>query len=273
MGALERSSAGQHHHHDDAQGVDVTALVDRSPVNPLGREVGRAADDPVHLGQLRRHGLGEPRNPEVEDLKRAPGVEHQVRGLDIAMDHPGAVGGRQSRRDLRGQSDGLRLGQQAVLSQVAGQGRPGQQLHDQEGNVPVGAAVEDRHHIRVLEPGGTPSLPHEAFVRGAVEVGIDLLHLDRHVPAEHRVVRHPDLTDPARADSAAHLVAADQQAVRIHDPHTAGSTCPPLPSDPSGSGFPATARGGPPRSRSEALQRTAPVLPLAIVPAQRAQRW
>ena len=64
-----------------------------------------------------------------------------------------------------------------VVACVSRAGRPGQQLHHQERDVGVGAAVEDRHHVGMLKGGRTAGLPHEAFERGAVEVGVDHLHL------------------------------------------------------------------------------------------------
>jgi hypothetical protein len=45
----------------------------------------------------------------------------------------------------------------------------------------------------MLQPGRRPRLPDEPFERGPITLRIKVLHLDRHVSTEHRVMRCPYL--------------------------------------------------------------------------------
>ena len=47
------------------------------------------------------------RQPEIHDLHLAAGVDHDVLGLDVAVDDPAPVGLVQRVRDLRGDAGGL----------------------------------------------------------------------------------------------------------------------------------------------------------------------
>ena len=59
----------------------------------LGAHVVRRADDEARLRESRRRGTVEPpRNPEVdEQWAAARDIEHDVVGLDVAMDEAGFV--------------------------------------------------------------------------------------------------------------------------------------------------------------------------------------
>ena len=117
------------------------------------------------------------------------------------------------------QGDGLRFRQGSVLSDVRLQGWPGQQFHDQKRRVPVGTAVKDRHDVGMLQRRRSSGLPDEPFERSPVTLRIELLHLDRHVPAEHRVMRRPDLTHPARSDPPVQPIPPGEQGLRVHARH------------------------------------------------------
>ena len=51
---------------------------------------------------------------EVEDLHLALGVEHQVLGLEVAVDHAGGVGVAQGVGDVAGDAEGLAQGERAA---------------------------------------------------------------------------------------------------------------------------------------------------------------
>jgi translation elongation factor EF-G len=86
--AAERQLAGDEFVEHDAEAVDVTARIDVVPfaAGLLGRHVGRRAQ---HLavarhGDLARVALGQ---AEIHDVRLTLQVEHDVRGLEVAMDH------------------------------------------------------------------------------------------------------------------------------------------------------------------------------------------
>src|ERR671933_719251 len=84
--AAEGRLARQHLVEDDAQGVDVRALVEGVARGLLGRDVARRA-----VGDLRRVGLLGPDqldDAEVCDLDAVAGRDHDVRGLEVAVDDP-----------------------------------------------------------------------------------------------------------------------------------------------------------------------------------------
>ena len=87
--AAERQLPGQHLVEDDPQAVDVATAIDLVGLAPrlLGAHVGRRAQ---HLAverhrDLARFTLGQ---PEVHQVRPARLVEHDVRGLDVAMHDP-----------------------------------------------------------------------------------------------------------------------------------------------------------------------------------------
>ena len=83
-------------------------MIDRLPLHLLGRHILRGPDDHSCLGGIRGldrgvraraivHELGK---PEVENLDVAVSGEKQILWLEIAMDDPARVSGRQAARHL-----------------------------------------------------------------------------------------------------------------------------------------------------------------------------
>ena len=103
---LERAAARQHLEQDHAGGVDVGARVDRLAQRLLGRQVfGRAEDDARLRERLApRLRLGHLRDAEVEDLDdlALPVAldQHDVLGLEVAMDDAGGVRVLEPAQDL-----------------------------------------------------------------------------------------------------------------------------------------------------------------------------
>ena len=95
--AIERHAAREHLVEDDAQGVQVRASVDRLALRLLGRQVRGRAEDGRGLGQrLAARGAGD---AEVHDLHVARGRDHDVAGLDVAVDDPALVREGEARGD------------------------------------------------------------------------------------------------------------------------------------------------------------------------------
>src|SRR5262245_66254816 len=101
-GALERFATRVELVEDEAQGVDVAS--DRRPRSRelLGRHVrGRSGDVSLNLG------VGRDRETEVRDPRAAPTVDHDVRRLQIAMQHALVVRGGEPRAELAGDLERL----------------------------------------------------------------------------------------------------------------------------------------------------------------------
>jgi hypothetical protein len=76
----------------------------------LGRHVGRRAR--AHVGDFAHR-----RQAEVHDADLARAVEHDIRRLQIAMEHAALMRGREARADLTRDFDRLVLGKAADASQ------------------------------------------------------------------------------------------------------------------------------------------------------------
>jgi hypothetical protein len=92
--AFERWDAGEKLVGDDAQGVQVGALV----LGTLGRQIGGRAKEsrcPGDAGEVQASG-----DAEVGDLGGAVGTDQDVGGLDVAMDHACGVSIRETLGNL-----------------------------------------------------------------------------------------------------------------------------------------------------------------------------
>ena len=106
--ADERRPPGEQLEEHAAGGVQVGARVDRLALRLLGREVLGRADDGLGLGH-RRVGVGHRAgDAEVHHLDRAVVGDHDVRGLDVAVDDAVAVAVAERVEDALG--DPQRLG-------------------------------------------------------------------------------------------------------------------------------------------------------------------
>jgi hypothetical protein len=103
---------GGHLVNDDAKAPDIGAGIDREAVTLFRRHVSlRADDDAVRsVGANERAwklGTCPGGNTEVDDLDQAVGTQHDVIGLDVAVDDTCLVCGRQAISDLQRNGDEL----------------------------------------------------------------------------------------------------------------------------------------------------------------------
>ncbi len=114
-----RDLAGEHLVEGAAQRVDIAPGVHRVRVpRLLGRDVVEGADGRPVPGH--RHLLGQvDRQPEVGQLGRAVGGDHDVVRVDVAVDQPFLMGVLQTQGDLPGQPGGGAGAERAVLGEHA----------------------------------------------------------------------------------------------------------------------------------------------------------
>ncbi len=78
----------------DAEGEEVGPPIHRLALQLFGRHVGGRADGEPRIGQALRRlvGIHQPCDAEVEDARLSRVIDHDVLGLQVAMDDPLIVG-------------------------------------------------------------------------------------------------------------------------------------------------------------------------------------
>ena len=157
------------------------------------------------------------RNPEVVQVGVAVTIDEDVLRLDVAVDHAAAVGGPQGAGDLTEHRRGAIRGQRAEPEGV-GQAAGVDETHDEVGGAGFAPVVVERDDVRVLESGDQLGLRFEAADERRVVGQLGTDDLDRHLPADDRLVGAVDRTEGAASELLAHLVAADRQPGRTSRP-------------------------------------------------------
>ena len=200
-----------------AGGVDVAAVVDGLAAGLLGREVLRRADHGCGL-RHRRRGVGDGAgDAEVHHLHDAPGGEHDVGGLDVAVHDAGLVAVAEGFEHALGELQGLGRHDLASGAEQFAQGVALDELHHDEGHhhagVGVGlfAGVVDGDDVGVVQACGRLGLPPETGLEGRVGREVDAQLLDGHVAAQSKVTRTAHFGHAATADHRAQLVATPEK--------------------------------------------------------------
>ncbi len=230
---VERHGAGQQLEQDDTDGIEIGPAVDRpAGLELLGGHVVRRAHHVPRAGQrggLPVQGAGD---PEVHDLRRTGRGDHDVGGLDVAVDQAPVVAGRQRVEDLGGEPQ--RLGQRQAAAagryEVA-QGAPFDVLHHQERHPAVGqfllAHVVHGHHMGVHESGGRPCLAPEPLAAVGVGSQERAHRLDRHGAVQDRIARPVHGRHTARADHRPAPAPTVRHAPRIRTCRSSAIGLPP----------------------------------------------
>jgi hypothetical protein len=114
----------------------------------LGRHVVQRPDQ---QSLLRRAGVCDACNAEVEDLDGTFAVEHHVGGLHIAVDDPGAMRVAQAIGDVGDPLENAQQGDTVRPAHVLGERVPLDVFHRDEGLPLVLADIEHRNDVAVTE--------------------------------------------------------------------------------------------------------------------------
>jgi len=158
--ADERRSTRQQLVQHAAERVQVGGLRHRCIEELLRGHVPSGADR--DSGARHPRGLGvvdDPAHAEIEDLDLPAGKQHHIRGLEVAVDDPGAVRGRQTVRDLCAESGHPGHRKLSVLTGQHAQRVTLEKLHGDERQAValIEAARDDAREVRVLVQA-----PHDA---------------------------------------------------------------------------------------------------------------
>ncbi len=198
----------EHLRENQAERVDVGALIDGLARRLFGRHVGERSDDRAGRGRKRAR-LGRTRDPEVGDDRLLGVVDEDVGGLEIAVDDASLVRGAKARHDLPGER------QRAGHRQLAFRGQQTREI----------GAVDERHrdvldavdlaHVVDADDVGMRDLPreHELALEPSLQllrgqrIRIRLDHLERERQPQLGI---PDVINgahPAHAEQADDLIA------------------------------------------------------------------
>ncbi len=199
---------------DGPEREQVGAPVDRPAQRLLRRHVERGPEE-VPAGRQVSLLLGQPRDAEVQDLGLARGQEHDVGGLDVAVDDPLSMRVVQRLRHALHDAEGLPPRHGAGRGHDRGEGLAVQVLegHEQRAGFRIATDVVHDHDVGVGQPRGDLGLREEPplelllLVRGDREGEPDGLEGDG--PIEDRVQGFVHDAHHSAADLAANVVAAD----------------------------------------------------------------
>ena len=198
---LERPAAGRHLVEHRAERVDVRPRVSRLAADRFGRHVGHGAQDHPGLRQV-RHAVGRVQQTgesEVEDLGSSGRRQHDVAGLQVAMQHATAMRVFQGIADLRSNPrHHVELERASLEERLEGPARD--VFHDEEVQVVLGVEVEDRGDPGVGQARENVRLAAKSLARDRICQRAPQEHLDRHVAVEMLVVGAIDLAHAARAE-------------------------------------------------------------------------
>ena len=219
---VERLLSRQELVEDETEAELVGAEVHRAASRLLRGHVARGADDDPRrrlrqgLREVARGGgaerLGE---AEVEDLHGAVARDHEVLGLQVAVNQARLVRRREPLRHLAQQLEGLPDGKEAARGDMP-ERLALDELHGEERLAPRLADLEDRDDVPMVQGRRRAGLADEApkVLGVGEEVGPE--HLDRDLAPEPLVAGPVDLSHAAGPEEVEHLERAEPRASREH---------------------------------------------------------
>jgi hypothetical protein len=209
--AHERRPAGEHlvQHHAQREHVGGGG---RLAARALRRHVRRGAEH----GARDRDGCGggEPRQAEVGDLDSPVLVEHQVLGLDVAVDHATPVRVGQGVGDVA--HDGARLvHRERPGAEPGAKALAGQELHGDEWLVAVALEGEERGDVGMVQGRGGQRLALESLEALGIRRQLRSDELEGDAAVERQVHGLVDLPHAPAGDETFDPVVGDP--ARLHD--------------------------------------------------------
>ena len=157
---------------------------------------------------------------EVGDLQRTRGREHEVLGLDVAVEDPSRMCGLQRTRGRHDDSARLGVGE-ARRRELRPHRAAGEHLHDEEAQPVLVDEVEHRDDVRMVEGGEEPRLLHEPDLDRRVLPEAEGKLLDGDGPAELAVLARDHDAHGAASELGADVVGRQ----RVRDLLEVGVPC------------------------------------------------
>ncbi len=205
---VERWGAGQHLVEHGPEGVDIGARVRDIAPELLGSDVLGGAQDRARVGEIpTAFGLGD---AEVGHQDATVVGQHDVGGLDVAMDDAGEVGGVQGVGHVGRDLHRPRRTERAVLLKVFPKGLAPHQFHHDRVDALDRDRVVDRHDAAMVQSRRRPGLVAEPRDEAGIVGQVTVQDLDRHPPVQRQVEGAPDLRHPAGGQEIMEFVAVGE---------------------------------------------------------------
>ena len=210
----ERGLPGDEREQRRPQAVNVATGVDRHVQRLLrGGEVRGPRNGTLvePAGQIVLRVAHGPRQAHVEDLDVPVLREHQVAGLDVAVNEPLLVRVLKPRRGLHDVARGLRVVERAGLFDERFEVKPVHMFHHEEPNVLHLGNVEQAHDVGVVEGRHGAGLAVEPLQTERVVALLGGQDLERHLAVQGGVVGQVHGPHPAPAEQAQDAVRPQNQ--------------------------------------------------------------
>lgn len=214
--ALEGLLAGQHVHHADSQGVNVSPVIDGLGVVRLlwGNEVwGTNTNARCRQFQILGQILGQ---SHIGNLDIPSGIQEQVGGLDVSVNNSLLASLTQCLCRLQGEAKRVCHTQSSMMGDMPGKVLPFHKLHHQVVLLAFLSEIMDLHNVRVIEGGGCLGFSYESGNESLVGSQLRAENLDSHPAIQsglnglinfpHAPLRNPS-HNLAVADSKADMAA------------------------------------------------------------------
>ena len=206
--AAKRDRSSHQFVKNDSPSPDIGPGVDVLGLDLLGRHVLGRPDHDAGAGQAARP--AREGDSEIHDPDVPLAVDHDVLGLEVAVDDADPVGLVQALGDLAADGDGLGLGQVARAADEALEVLAADELHGDEGRESLLADVEHAADVAVGDLAGELDLVPETLDRLRVRCDLGLEELEGDLFLDPGVVDLVDAAHPALAQLLDDLVAAGE---------------------------------------------------------------
>ena len=193
---VEGALAGEDLVEEETEGIDVAPCRDLSALHLLRRHVPGSSRAHVSLRNL----LLKTRKTEVCDAGPAPAVDHDVRGLEVAVKDALLVSGTQASAELPGDLQPLLRRQATDAAQERSQILSVDELHREEMTTLDLAHIVDAADVRMRNLPGDPNLVEEPPQAARLPLERAGQELERDRLAQLKVVGTIDLAHPAAPD-------------------------------------------------------------------------